>query len=166
MIDENKTKNSGIFNQTEKINNIVFVGILFLFAVFMHLSSESGIAAIGSAAELYFCICVSLLLLGSCLYGLFSKNPMKSTFFGFIFSVIFGLLVLIPMILGEMLPTIKSALPYLIALSVMAIFNIFIGWFAASKDITKTKYLIILLLLIIIHPIVLICSLIGGLNYV
>ena len=166
MADENKTKNSGIFNQTEKINNIVFVGILFLFAVLLSLSSESGSAAIGSAVMLYFCIYISLLLFGSCLYGLFSKNPMKSAFLGLMFSVISGFLILIPMISGEMLPTIESMIPYLIALSVMAIFNILIGWFAASKDITKAKNLIILLSLIIIHPIIFICSLIGGLHYV
>jgi hypothetical protein len=157
---------SGIYNQSEMVNNAIFVGILFLLAIFSYLSLKLGIGEIGTIVPMYSCIFAALLLFSSCLYGLFTQNSIKSVFLGIMLPVVVVLIISISLSMGEMLSTFRAIIFYLIFFLLVMILNGIIGGFAASKDIKVKINRNILMTLLVIYPFVLIFYLIRVSQYV
>lgn len=107
---------TALFSSSEKINNIVFVGLILLFAVSLFF---------GAAAFL-------LLIFGSLFYAIFSKNRLKSVGLVVLFVILFVIHGFSPLLseqtitFPEILTSLLSWSPFLTAFFITI-------FFAASK---------------------------------
>ena len=81
---------SGLFGQSEKVNNVLFVGILVLVILILHFF------IMGSFENFRFWLTLflSLLLFSSIIFGYVSKNPKKSFLLCFLIWASFPLYIL------------------------------------------------------------------------
>ena len=143
---------SGLYNQTETVNNIAFAALSLIFAVFSYFALKFGINSdyIGTVIPLFHIIFLLLLPFGPCLYGLFSKNSIKSALLGIMFPIIFGMMMISLDIFS--LALTNELFKAIFILLAAACFSNIIGWFAASKNIKEEKNKGILILFVIMYP--------------
>jgi len=138
---------SGLFGQSEKVNNILFAGILILFALSLFLLS--GIFALGDLLNVRFesdvirlsyslstFLTIFLWLFGSIIFGYVSKSPKKAFLLGFLIWTDFLLFSVIKAILGSDTPTYDSIMIFYF---INGIVNGSAGYFAAVDSSDKNK---------------------------
>jgi hypothetical protein len=138
---------SGLFGKSEKVNNILFVGILILFALSLFLLS--GIFALGDLLNVRFesdvillfnslsvFLTIFLWLFSSIIFGYVSKSPKKAFLLGFLIWASLPLFSVVKGILGSVTPIYGSIL---ILFFINGIITGSAGYFAAVDSPDKNK---------------------------
>ena len=127
---------SGLFEQSEKINNIVFFGIMALSVLVLYISS------LLENFRFWLTLFFLILLLSGIIFGFVSQNPKKSFLLGFLIWACIPLYLIIGKILSNPLSIsdVFDMIPIISGCTfITGIISGSVGYFAAAEFVHPDK---------------------------
>jgi hypothetical protein len=121
---------SGLFNQSEKVNNILFVGILALSILIFCISN------VVESFRVWITLLFLFLLFSGIIFGFVSKNPKKAFFLGFLIWAFIPLYTTVADIIGGFF-SISLAIVIICWTFICGILNGSVGYLATASHPDK-----------------------------